>query len=133
MTYIACEIWWNELRDGWNIPQDRGNPWTVCSSTFSEINCACLAFLGLFRVLNIVNTTFGIILSNYLTRFPGFSKVQPKRILYEGYGIVLNVLPLKIVVRVAAVVLGGGNISQRAVAHFPKQLGKADDFSRTMQ
>lgn len=72
----------------------------------------CLAFLGLFRVLNIVNSTFGIILSNYLTRFPGFSKVQPKRNLYESYDIVLNVLSLKIVNLVAAVILGGGNISE---------------------
>lgn len=133
MTYITCEIWWNELRDGWTIPQDKGNPWTVCSSTFSEINCVCLAFLGLFRVLNIVNSTFGIILSNYLTRFPGFSKVQPKRNLYESYDIVLNVLPLKIVNLVAAVILGGGNISERAVEHFLMQLGEVGDFSRPMR
>lgn len=83
--------------------------------------------------MNIVNTTLGIILSRYLTRFPGFSKVQPKRILYESYGIFLNVPPLKIVDPVAAVVLGGGNISQRAVAHFPMQLEEADNFSRTMR
>lgn len=80
-----------------------------------------------------MNTILGIILSNYLTRFSAFSEVQPKRILYESYGIVLNVLPLKIVDPVAAMVLGGGNTSQRDVAHFPKHLGKADDFRRTMR
>lgn len=130
MTYITCGIWLNEPRACWNIPQDRGKPWTVWSSTFSEINCACLAFLGLFRVLGIVNTLLGIILSNYLTRFSAFSEVQPKRILYESYGIVLNVLPLKIVDPVAAMVLGEENTSQRCVAHFPKHLGKADDVRR---
>lgn len=47
--------------------------------------------------------------------------------------VLFSVLPLKIVDPVAAMVLGGGNISQRDVAHFLKQLGKADDSRRTMR
>lgn len=47
--------------------------------------------------------------------------------------VLFYVLPLKIIDPVAAVVLGGDNISQRDVAHFLKQLGKADDFRRTMR